>query len=428
MSKLDRAINIDDLRRMARRRLPRIMFDFIEGGAEDEVGLATNEAAFRRRRLVPRYYVDTSARHQRASLFGRTYASPFGIAPTGLAGAFYPDAELHLARAAAAANIPYVMSGAANASMEQVARLAPDNLWYQIYGARDRAIAADLVRRAGDCGLRTIVVTADVPVSSNRERNRRNGFGRPLRLGLGTILESLLHPQWLAQYVRGGGLPVMGNWAPYAPAGASANAVADMFATQTPDASQTWQDLETIRRLWPHKLVVKGLLHPEDARIAAGIGVDGIIVSNHGGRQLDLAPSPVEVLPQIRAAVGKDMALLLDSGVRRGADIVIALCLGADFVLTGRATLYGAIAGGTEGVQKAVSILQREIDLVLGQVGCVDLGGLGPHMLLENFWTAALGRGEPAGANGTIGRWLRVRGGGDWRLRSGLASNTTGAR
>jgi (S)-mandelate dehydrogenase len=384
MSKLDRAVNIDDLRRLARRRLPRILFDFIEGGADDEVGLATNEEAFRRRRLVPRYFIDTSARHQRTRLFDREYASPFGIAPTGLAGAFYPDAELHLARAAAATNIPYVMSGASNASMEQAAKLAPDNLWYQIYGARDRSIAADLVRRAGDCGLRTIVVTADVPVASNRERNRRNGFGRPLRLGLGTVLESLLHPQWLLEYVRRGGLPVMGNWAPYARAGAGANEVADKFAEQTPDASQTWQDLAAIRRLWPHKLVVKGLLHPEDARIAVGIGIDGIIVSNHGGSQLDLAPSPVDMLAPIRAAVGKKPALLLDSGVRRGADIAVALCLGADFVLTGRATLYGTVAGGTPGAKKAIAILQRELDLILGQLGCTDLAALGPHMLLTS--------------------------------------------
>ncbi|MGE0224882.1 MAG: alpha-hydroxy acid oxidase [Acetobacteraceae bacterium] len=395
MSKLDRAINIDDLRRMARRRLPRIMFDFIEGGVEDEVGLATNEAAFRRRRLVPRYYVDTTGRHQRVEMFGRTWSSPIGIAPTGLAGAFYPDAELHLARAAAAMNIPYMMSGAANASMEQAVRLAPENLWFQIYGARDRAIAADLVRRAGDIGLKTIVVTADVPVSSNRERNRRNGFGRPLRLGIGTILESLLHPVWLAHYLRHG-VPMMGNWRPYAATGASADDVSDMFATQTPDASQTWKDLENIRRLWPGNLMVKGLLHPEDARMAAGIGVNGIVVSNHGGRQLDLAPSPLDVLPQIRAVVGPDMVLALDSGVRRGSDIVLSLCLGANFVFTGRATLYGAIAGGTEGVKKAISILQKEIDLTLGQLGCVDLAALGPHMLLDNLWTTALPNMEVA--------------------------------
>ena len=384
MSRIDRALNIDDLKRMAKRRLPKIMFDFIEGGVEDEVGLRTNANAFRDLRLVPRYYVDTSKRDQRAKIFDRSYASPFGIAPTGMAGAFRKDAELYLAEAAGKADIPYLMSGAANASMEQGAKLAPKNLWYQIYGARDRAVAADLVKRAIDCGVSTIAVTCDVPVSSNRERNRRNGFVRPLRMTLPTILEAMLYPAWVLNYYRSGGLPMLGNWQPYAPEGSTPDDVADLFAKQTPDASQTWRDLDAIRRAWPGKLLLKGVMHPEDARLAMGMGVDGLIVSNHGARQLDMMPSPLDVLPMIRAAVGPEVPLLLDSGVRRGSDVVAALCMGADFVLTGRATLYGATAGGLAGVQKAISILQREIDLVLGQIGALNLEALGPHFLLDH--------------------------------------------
>ncbi|MSP29195.1 MAG: alpha-hydroxy-acid oxidizing protein [Acetobacteraceae bacterium] len=384
MSRIDRALNIDDLKRMAKRRLPKIMFDFIEGGVEDEVGLRTNANAFRDLRLVPRYYVDTSKRDQRAKIFDRSYASPFGIAPTGMAGAFRKDAELYLAEAAGKADIPYLMSGAANASMEQGTKLAPKNLWYQIYGARDRAVAADLVKRAIDCGVSTIAVTCDVPVSSNRERNRRNGFVRPLRMTLPTILEAMLHPAWVLNYYRSGGLPMLGNWQPYAPEGSTPDDVADLFAKQTPDASQTWRDLDAIRRAWPGKLLLKGVMHPEDARLAMGMGVDGLIVSNHGARQLDMMPSPLDVLPMIRAAVGPEVPLLLDSGVRRGSDVVAALCMGADFVLTGRATLYGATAGGLAGVQKAISILQREIDLVLGQIGALNLEALGPHFLLDH--------------------------------------------
>jgi L-lactate dehydrogenase (cytochrome)/(S)-mandelate dehydrogenase len=379
----DSAINIDDLKRMAKRRLPKIMFDFIEGGVEDEVGLRTNANAFRDLLLVPRYYVDTSKREQRAKLFGRTYASPFGIAPTGMAGAFRRDAELYLAQAANDADIPYLMSGASNASMEAGARLAPKNLWYQIYGAKDRSFQLDLVRRAKDLGLSTIAVTCDVPVSSNRERNRRNGFVRPLRMTLPTILEAMLHPAWVINYYRQGGLPMLGNWQAYAPKESTPDQVADVFAKQTPDASQTWRDVEAIREAWPGKLLIKGIMHPEDARIATGMGVDGLIVSNHGARQLDMMPSPLDMLPMIRSAVGPDIPLLLDSGVRRGSDIVAALCMGADFVLTGRATLYGATAGGLQGVKKAVSILQREIDLVLGQIGAVNLDALGPHYLLD---------------------------------------------
>jgi (S)-mandelate dehydrogenase len=383
MTGIDSAINIDDLKRMAKRRLPRIMFDFIEGGVEDEVGLRTNAEALRTLRLVPRYYVDTSRREQRASLFGRSYASPFGIAPTGMAGAFRRDAELYLSQAAKEADIPYLMSGASNASMEQGAKLAGKNLWFQIYGARNRDVAADLVQRAIDLGLTTLAVTCDVPVSSNRERNRRNGFVRPLRMTLPTMLEAMLHPGWVINYYRSGGLPMLGNGQKYAADGASAEQVADLFASQTPDSSQTWHDLEAIRRAWPGKLLLKGVMHPDDARIATGVGVDGLIVSNHGARQLDMMPSPLEVLPLIRSAVGPDVPLLLDSGVRRGSDIVAALCMGADFVLTGRATLYGATAGGLAGVKKAVSILQREIDLVLGQLGAVNLAALGPHFLLD---------------------------------------------
>ncbi len=383
MAGIDSAINIDDLKRLAKRRLPKIMFDFIEGGADDETGLRTNANAFRDLRLVPRYYVDTAKREQKATLFGRTYASPFGIAPTGMAGAFRRDAELYLAQTAADADVPYLMSGASNASMEQAAKLAGKNLWYQIYGSRDRTFQLDLVKRAIDLGLTTLAVTCDVPVASNRERNRRNGFVRPLRMTLPTILEAMLHPAWVVNYYRSGGLPMLGNWQPYAAKGATPDQVAGLFASQTPDPSQTWADLDAIRRAWPGKLLLKGVMHPEDARIAIGNGVDGLIVSNHGGRQLDTMPSPLDMLPMIRSAVGPDVPLLLDSGVRRGSDIVAALCMGADFVLTGRATLYGATAGGLAGVKKAVSILQREIDLVMGQVGAVNLAALGPHFLLD---------------------------------------------
>jgi (S)-mandelate dehydrogenase len=267
--------------------------------------------------------------------------------------------------------------------MEAGAKLAPKNLWYQIYGAKDRSFQLDLVRRAKDQGLSTIAVTCDVPVSSNRERNRRNGFVRPLRMTLPTILEAMLHPAWVINYYRQGGLPMLGNWQAYAPKASTPDQVADVFAKQTPDASQTWRDVEAIREAWPGKLLIKGIMHPEDARIATGMGVDGIIVSNHGARQLDMMPSPLDMLPMIRSAVGPDVPLLLDSGVRRGSDIVAALCMGADFVMTGRATLYGATAGGLQGVKKAVSILQREIDLVLGQIGAVNLDALGPHYLLD---------------------------------------------
>ncbi|HKU97034.1 MAG TPA: alpha-hydroxy acid oxidase [Vineibacter sp.] len=384
---MDGIVNVDDLRRAAKRRLPKIAFDFIEGGVEDEDGLNVNEQAFRQHRLVPRYLVDVSTRDQSASLFGRTYASPFGIAPTGLASLFRPGADLMLAAAARDANVPFIMSGSSTASIEDLAKVAPDHGWYQLYAARDKKISEDMIRRADAAGLSTLVLTVDVPVHSNRERNQRNGFTRPLKLSLGTKLEALRHPGWLAGYLKQG-TPMFSNWAPYAEKGASADAVAAFVATQTA-APLTWRDVETFRRLWPRTFVIKGIMHSDDAVRAASLGVDGIMVSNHGARQLDRAPSPVDVFPAIRDAVGDRMTLMLDSGVRRGVDALIALCLGAKFVFVGRATLYGATVGGQAGVTKAINILRREIDLTLGQIGCPSLDRLGSDCLLherEDDW------------------------------------------
>jgi L-lactate dehydrogenase (cytochrome)/(S)-mandelate dehydrogenase len=383
--KIERAVNIEDLHRMAKRRLPKIAFDFIEGGVEDERCLARNEAGFARHRLLPHYLVDVSARDQSATLFDRTYASPFGIAPTGLAALFRPGADLMLAEAAAAANIPFVMSGASTASIEAAARVAPTHAWYQLYAARERRITEDLIRRARDAGLSTLVLTVDVPIASKRERNIRNGFGHAVRLKLstiGTMAEALAHPGWIARYLRHG-MPRLENWSAYAPSGAKAGALAEFVASQMSTAP-TWADLEAFRKLWPRYLVVKGILHPDDARRAAETGVDGIIVSNHGGRQLDQAPAPIEALPAIHAAVGNRVALMLDGGVRRGGDILIALCLGARFVFVGRATLYGAAVAGPRGVRQAIKILRDEIDRVMAQIGCPTLASLGPDFLFRD--------------------------------------------
>lgn len=379
----DKAINIDDLRRMAKRRLPRMCFDFIEGGLEDEHALTRNEGAFDRHALVPRYLVDVSERDLSANLFGRKYALPFGIAPTGFASFFRSGADLMLAEAAKAANIPFIISGASTATIEAVAQVAPEHAWYQLYGAQDRTISEDMIRRAREAGLSTLVVTVDVPVNAKRERNIRNGFLRPYKLNPSVAVEALRHPGWIADYLRHGGMPYFANWVPYAKKGASAMEVADYLASQAP-SNQTWKDLETCRRLWPRKLVVKGILHIDDARRAAEMGVDGLIVSNHGGRQLDRAPSPLEVLLPITQAVGSKLSVMFDSGVRRGSDIVIARCLGARFVFIGRATLYGCAAGGLKGAKRAIEILRDEIDRVMAQIGCPSFDQLGPDWLMAS--------------------------------------------
>jgi isopentenyl diphosphate isomerase/L-lactate dehydrogenase-like FMN-dependent dehydrogenase len=389
--RIDDAVNIEDLHRLAKRRLPKIAFDFIEGGLEDERGLARNSEAFHKHCLLPRYLVDVSARDQSQTVFGRKFSSPFGISPTGSAGLFRRGADMMLAEAAADANIPFIMSGSSNDSLEAAIRVAPQNAWFQLYAARDGKISEDIIRRVADAGQEALVLTVDVPVHSKRERNQRNGFanirGNWMRAALSLkpalLAEAMTHPGWVIEYIRHGGTPALENWLPYAGRNATPEDTVKFNRSQVPAHAQTWKDLEKYRRLFPRNLVVKGIMDPRDAIRAAELGCDGVIVSNHGGRQLDQAPASLDVLPAIKAAVGDRMTVMLDSGVRRGADILIALCLGAQFVFFGRPTLYGAVAGGLPGVKKAIDIFRTEIDLVMGQIGCPALDQLGPDFLWQ---------------------------------------------
>lgn len=383
MSSVDSIINFEDLRQRAKRKLPKIAFDFLEGGADGEFCLRNNRESFQRYALMPRYLRDVSRRDQSITLLGRQYDSPFGISPMGMGGLFRPGADLMLARAAAEANIPYLMSSASNDSIEAAAKVAPHNTWFQMYGTTDHDINQDMVRRARDAGVETLVLTVDVPISSNRERNRRNGFARPLKMTPSVVIEAAGHPLWVLRYLMTGGVPMMQNWQPYLPAGASAAQVGDLFGSLTPASALSWSTLEWLRGAWPAKLVVKGVLHPEDAARIAALGIDGIIVSNHGGRQLDAAPAPIELLPAIRAAVGDEVELMLDSGVRRGSDILIALCLGVRCAFFGRPALYAATIAGLDGVRKAIAILRNEIDRVMAQIGHPTLESLSPECLMR---------------------------------------------
>ncbi|MGE5450563.1 MAG: alpha-hydroxy acid oxidase [Acidobacteriota bacterium] len=367
MGSCDRCHNIEALRIQAARYLPRLVMDYIEGGVDDERCLARNRSAWDDIPLVPRYMVDVSTLSLSRSLWGQTYAMPLGIAPTGLAGFARHGADLMLARAAVKADVPFVLSGAGTASIEQVAQVAPRHAWYQLYVSREQRVTEDIVRRARDAGIQHLVVTVDVPVHSNRERDVRNGFVPPVKPTPSAILDALCHPLWFARFVTQG-LPRFENWAPYAPPGASAKQIADLFSSQIP-FTQTWRDLARLRQIWPGHLIVKGILHEADARQAVEAGADGLIVSNHGGRVLDGAPSPLTVLPLIRQAVGPDTVVMMDSGVRRGADVVKALTLGADFVFAGRPFLYGVAAGGQAGAERALAILRRELSLTVSQLG-----------------------------------------------------------
>jgi (S)-mandelate dehydrogenase len=379
---ITKAINFDDLRRAAKRHLPKIAFDFIEGGVDAEEGIARNEEMFKPRRLVPRYGIDVRTIDASVPLFGQRFSQPWGIAPTGAAGLFRNGSDIMLARAAKSANVPFILSGMGCASIEDLAEIAPEHTWFQLYMAKDRSISWDMVARAKAAGFSTLVITVDIPGHGKRERNLRNGFAaaRPLRPALKAQAETLLHPSWLAGYLRGPALTAS-HWQRYAPEGAVGQEVLAFVATQIP-APVTWDDIAHLRKIWPRNLVVKGVMHPADAVRCANLGVDGVLVSNHGGRQMDRAPAPIEVLPAIHEAVGDRITLLFDSGIRRGADIVTALASGAKFCFVGRWTLYGVAAGAEAGAAHAVDMINSEVRTVMTQMGAPDIATLGPEFLM----------------------------------------------
>ncbi len=360
---------------VARKRLPRAIFDFVEGGADSEVALARNRARFDEIALVPRTLRDCSGASSEVTLFGRRFAAPFGVAPMGFADLVRPGTDRALARAAKERNIPYVLSTAATTSIEAIRDLARENLWFQLYPGADEAVAASLLERALRAGVETLVVTVDVPVPAKRVRDLVNGLAIPLRPSLRTVLDVGRHPSWLVRAALGE-RPSMANFAETR-GEMSGLAHAAFVAKQLSCAAVNWQRLERIREIWPHRLILKVLLDPDDARLAARLGADGIVVSNHGGRQLDAAPAPIEVLPDIRAASGDRLTIILDSGVRTGDDIARSLALGADFVLIGRPFLFGVAALGlSQGPTATMDLFRDELLTTLIHLGCSAPGEL----------------------------------------------------
>ena len=357
------AYNIADLQRAARRRLPGVVWRYVEGGAEDELTLRANRAAFETIHFSPRTLVDVSQRSQKVTALGLSYDSPFGISPMAPLGLCRYEADIALARAARAANVPFALSTHAFVPLARVAAESGGAPWHQVYVPADRGRAQRELDRARAAGCEVLVLTTDVPVRGNREYNSRAGFGMPLRLGLRTVAEGLAHPRWLVDvYLR------------------------SLAGRRIRESSvrrdlHDWRDFAWLRAAWPGKLVVKGILSAEDARLAAQHGADAVLVSNHGGRQLDGAPSPLEVLPSILAAVRGRIAVFVDGGIRRGADVVKVLALGADMAFIGRAALYGVAAAGEQGAHRALHIRRTEIDRVLALLGCSSIAELGPHCI-----------------------------------------------
>jgi (S)-mandelate dehydrogenase len=370
-----RAHSIDELREVARRRVPNFCFEYVEGGSDDEVTLKRNRSVFEEIGFVPRTLVDVSARSQAVDLFGKPSAAPFMIGPTGFSGLLTRDGDLALARAAASAGIPYILSNASTMRLEEVVQRAGGRIWMQLYLYRTRDYAARLVDRMKAIGIEALVVTTDSAIFGNREWDRRN-YARPLKLDLRNTIDVMLHPRWIFDVLVPHGVPRFANLGDMLPPGQDSVQGAASAIAKELDPSLNWADIRWLRDLWPGKLIVKGVMCVEDAVTAAKSGADGIVLSNHGGRQLDGAISSMEILPEVAAAVGSQLTVMLDGGFRRGSDIVKARALGADAVLLGRATTYGLAAGGEAGVAHAINLLKIEVDRVVGLLGCSDLSQL----------------------------------------------------
>jgi L-lactate dehydrogenase (cytochrome)/(S)-mandelate dehydrogenase len=377
------ACNVSDLRAIAKRRLPRGVFEFVDRGTEDEVSLRHNLAYLKEIRFRPRTLVDVSGRSQAITLFGKRHEMPIAIAPTGSAGLTWYEGEIALARAAAAAGIPFTLATGSMTAMEKVAAEAGGTLWFQLYMWPDRSLSHKLVLRAKAAGFEGLVVTVDSPVPPAREYNLHNAFTLPFSLTRRNAVDILSHPRWLltvlTRYLLTTGMPRYQNY----PTEMKQKITAlPMGRSMQLNDSLTWDDLRELRRIWPHRLMAKGVLTAEDAKLAADCGADAVIVSNHGGRVVDGTRAPIEVLPEVVDAVGKRVEVIVDSGFRRGSDIVKALALGARAVLIGRATLYGIAAGGEAGAARAIRLFREEIDRTLALLGATSIDALGRDCLV----------------------------------------------
>ena len=386
---LSSALDLEDFQRLARRKLPKAVYGYVANGAEAMVARDNNRSAFQHWRMVTRVLRDVSRRSQETTLFGRRYAAPFGIAPMGAAAVVTYDADNRMARAAREAGIPFVLSANSITPLEELARSNPA-AWFAAYQSPDHSRIARMLARVEAAGIDTYVLTVDVPVGSNRVNDKRAGYSMPLRPTPRLTLDGLSHPRWLAgtfaRTLLHRGVPQISNLEADHRVGLFSREVAVIAGHD----DFGWREAELIRKRWKGRFVIKGLLSPEDARLARELGADGIVVSNHGGRQLDAAVSPLEVLPEVKRASG-DMAVLVDSGFRHGTDVLKALALGADFVLVGRPFLFAAAVAGEAGVQRAIGILSKEIDIDLALLGLNGVAEAGPETLKEAITPPRMG-------------------------------------
>lgn len=377
MGQLDRCYNIADLRLVAQKRLPKGVFEYIDKGTEDMISLGGNRSALTDIKLLNKVITDISDVQLDLQIFDKPAALPMAIAPTGTAGLAWYEGEFELAKAAAAAGIPFTLATGSNTPMEKLSNEAGGRLWMQLYMWKEKHLSDEMVKRAARNGFEALLWTVDIGHGSNREHNLRNGFATPYVLNTRSVVDMLRHPTWLTtvmgRYFMNGGMPRHVNYPEGYQAPITGN-VAKMRAAGTHYTAKradqvSWDDVDRLRDIFPGKLLIKGVMRPDDAERAIEHGVDGIVVSNHGGRNMDSAPPTIAVLPDIVKAVDGRMTIIIDSGVRRGSDIVKCLALGADAVLAGRATLYGTAAGGEAGAAKAIDILKDEMKRTMAYIG-----------------------------------------------------------
>ncbi len=384
MSKGDLSLcNIEDLRQMAKKRLPHPIFEYIDRGAEDEIALQNNREVYRALKLRNRVLKDVSKRSTAIEIFGRKIRMPYAISPTASAGLMAEGGEVALAKAAARMGVPCTVATQSLTPMEEIYEAAGGNLWFQLYMWVDPKLRMAFVERVKSIGFDTLLVTVDGSVGANREHDRRAGYSMPLRYTPKLIAQILANPGWCLrvlapQYLKRGAF----RKANYPPEIASKLTDKPSDHELTKPDTQCWDDIKRIRDLWPGHMLVKGLQSWEDVVLAADNGMDGVVLSNHGGRYLDSAPAPLQVVPEVRRAVGNRLKIIIDSGARRGSDIVKAIAMGADLVMSGRPTLYGCAAAGEAGAYRALEVFHTEMDRVMAQLGLSRVDEITPHI----FW------------------------------------------
>ena len=378
--RLARAASVEDLRRLAKRRLPRAVFDYIDGGAEDELTLARNSEAFRRLEFRPRVLRDVSRVDTKTTLLGRELEMPLVLAPTGFCRMADPAGELAVARAAERAGLPYTLSTLATRSIEEVAEVSDGRKWFQVYVWRDRGLLKEMLERASAAGYEAIVVTVDTAVLGRRERDVRRGFTLPPKIGLQTLIDGALHPGWTWAFVRAEPISFSNVTGRSVADGTDPVTLSEYINSQF-DPSLSWDDIDWFRSNWDGPIVLKGVQTVEDALLAAERGVEAIALSNHGGRQLDGAPPPLELVAPVADAVGDRVEVICDGGVRRGSDIARAVALGARACMAGRAYLYGLGAGGERGVDHVLAQLRQGLERTLALIGAPSIHDLSADLV-----------------------------------------------